>query len=167
MDKASAHGAGDCRLESCRGHGAFTSARSVMSWPLTRCRRGATSPRASLGARGVATRWQQTSAQRDCPKSAPAHHGGDSVTAAGLMSVRCPLPPVTGRPRGPMGKASAHGAGDCRFESCWGHWFCMVPLIWITWHSHKDCFPASSARGSPVSCGLGARRALRADTICY
>ena len=25
------------------------------------------------------------------------------------------------RPRGPMDKASAHGAGDCRFESCRGH----------------------------------------------
>ena len=27
------------------------------------------------------------------------------------------------RPRGPMDKASAYGAGDCRFESCRGH--CM------------------------------------------
>ena len=28
-------------------------------------------------------------------------------------------------PRGPMDKASAYGAGDCRFESCRGHfWFC-------------------------------------------
>ena len=26
------------------------------------------------------------------------------------------------RPRGPMDKASAYGAGDCRFESCRGHW---------------------------------------------
>ena len=25
------------------------------------------------------------------------------------------------RPRGPMDKASAYGAGDCRFESCRGH----------------------------------------------
>ena len=25
------------------------------------------------------------------------------------------------RPRGPMDKASAHGAGDCRFESCQDH----------------------------------------------
>ena len=30
------------------------------------------------------------------------------------------LRPVT-RPRGPMDKASAYGAGDCRFESCRGH----------------------------------------------
>ena len=27
------------------------------------------------------------------------------------------------RPRGPMDKASAYGAGDCRFESCRGHIF--------------------------------------------
>ena len=27
------------------------------------------------------------------------------------------------RPRGPMDKASAYGAGDCRFESCRGHFF--------------------------------------------
>ena len=27
----------------------------------------------------------------------------------------------TQRPRGPMDKASAYGAGDCRFESCRGH----------------------------------------------
>ena len=26
------------------------------------------------------------------------------------------------RPRGPMDKASAYGAGDCRFESCRGHY---------------------------------------------
>ena len=31
------------------------------------------------------------------------------------------------RPRGPMDKASAYGAGDCRFESCRGH-FLMVQL---------------------------------------
>ena len=28
------------------------------------------------------------------------------------------------RPRGPMDKASAYGAGDCRFESCRGHLCC-------------------------------------------
>ena len=28
------------------------------------------------------------------------------------------------RPRGPMDKASAYGAGDCRFESCRGHSSC-------------------------------------------
>ena len=27
-------------------------------------------------------------------------------------------------PRGPMDKASAYGAGDCRFESCRGHLCC-------------------------------------------
>ena len=28
-------------------------------------------------------------------------------------------------PRGPMDKASAYGAGDCRFESCRGHCYSM------------------------------------------
>ena len=28
---------------------------------------------------------------------------------------------INHRPRGPMDKASAYGAGDCRFESCRGH----------------------------------------------
>ena len=30
-------------------------------------------------------------------------------------------------PRGPMDKASAYGAGDCRFESCRGHFFSKSP----------------------------------------
>jgi hypothetical protein len=30
------------------------------------------------------------------------------------------------RPRGPMDKASAYGAGDCRFESCRGHFASVV-----------------------------------------
>ena len=32
------------------------------------------------------------------------------------------------RPRGPMDKASAYGAGDCRFESCRGHFICAIYL---------------------------------------
>jgi hypothetical protein len=33
-------------------------------------------------------------------------------------------------PRGPMEKASAHGAGDCRFEPCRGHFH--LSLLWRT-----------------------------------
>ena len=33
------------------------------------------------------------------------------------------------RPRGPMDKASAYGAGDCRFESCRGHLAGPAPLF--------------------------------------
>ena len=32
------------------------------------------------------------------------------------------------RPRGPMDKASAYGAGDCRLELCWGHLLCCAAL---------------------------------------
>ena len=37
--------------------------------------------------------------------------------------INPPLKSVAGkqRPRGPMDKASAYGAGDCRLESCRGH----------------------------------------------
>ena len=35
----------------------------------------------------------------------------------------------TNRPRGPMDKASAYGAGDCRFESCRGHFVMPMTVI--------------------------------------
>ena len=35
-------------------------------------------------------------------------------------------------PRGPMDKASAYGAGDCRFESCRGHFVtASLSVSWI------------------------------------
>ena len=34
------------------------------------------------------------------------------------------------RPRGPMDKASAYGAGDCRFESCRGQTVLLPPRPW-------------------------------------
>ena len=55
-------------------------------------------------------------------------------------------------PRGPMDKASAYGAGDCRFESCRGHfhiaWDCinciLVPFVFqIDFHTHCQCSIAS------------------------
>ena len=33
------------------------------------------------------------------------------------------------RPRGPMDKASAYGAGDCRFESCRGHLLMRLTVL--------------------------------------
>ena len=44
-------------------------------------------------------------------------------------------------PRGPMDKASAYGAGDCRFESCRGHLFGSVAFLTmepLTWRSHGN-----------------------------
>ena len=35
------------------------------------------------------------------------------------------------RPRGPMDKASAHGAGDCRFESGRSHCGCVVGFLFM------------------------------------
>ena len=38
-------------------------------------------------------------------------------------------------PRGPMDKASAYGAGDCRFESCRGHFVALLPCVFLGRHS--------------------------------
>ena len=40
------------------------------------------------------------------------------IIAARMIMQACTL---NHWPRGPMDKASAYGAGDCRFESCRGH----------------------------------------------
>ena len=51
------------------------------------------------------------------------------------------------RPRGPMDKASAHGAGDCRFESCRGQPHCqkthVVMFSWSAsmWFNGSSCRP--------------------------
>ena len=50
------------------------------------------------------------------------------------------------RPRGPMDKASAYGAGDCRFESCRGH-SCK-----LMWHARADLLRAAYLK---ASCGIG------------
>ena len=48
--------------------------------------------------------------------------GRTNVHAANTRRCNTPIGVANGkRPRGPMDKASAHGAGDCRFESCRGH----------------------------------------------
>ncbi len=41
-------------------------------------------------------------------------------------------------PRGPMDKASAYGAGDCRFESCRGHFLSSSPSHWLA-SSPREC----------------------------
>ena len=42
------------------------------------------------------------------------------------------------RPRGPMDKASAHGAGDCRFESYRGHFLFLTSCCGHTDTQHHD-----------------------------
>ena len=57
-------------------------------------------------------------------------HFGNAVLH--VRNATCMFAPVGGHtpiisdrwPRGPMDKASAYGAGDCRFESCRGHFSC-------------------------------------------
>ena len=47
------------------------------------------------------------------------------------------------RPRGPMDKASAYGAGDCRFECCRGHFRCNVLGASVHFCSMKAVFTIS------------------------
>jgi hypothetical protein len=49
-------------------------------------------------------------------------------------------------PRGPIDKASAYGAGDCRFESCRGHFF----KSWLTLCFLQHSFPLRGLE--PPSC---------------
>ena len=62
-------------------------------------------------------------------KLAPAQRA-DAAARRRLLTHRSPASQIITNnivskygtcPRGPMDKASAHGAGDCRFESCRGH----------------------------------------------
>ena len=70
------------------------------------------------------------------------------------------------RPRGPMDKASAYGAGDCRFESCRGH-CCVAPGQPAEWRcqarEHTSIPRVSlwvSAQNSWAWLGRGAGRTL-------
>ena len=44
------------------------------------------------------------------------------------------------RPRDSMDKASAYGAGDCKSESCWGHFLIsrVFTTLWATWYPASD-----------------------------
>ena len=101
MDKASAYGAGDCRFESYRDH----------LYPL-RDKASGKQPHAQV----------LVSAGRPSVFSVPQLVRPDQFTAqrgsrVDLTDRDSNLAEKLGRSRGPMDKASAHGAGDCRFES--------------------------------------------------
>ena len=49
-----------------------------------------------------------------------------------------------------MDKASAYGAGDCRFESCRGHFVALLPSLFLGRHSFIP--PYCSRRGECVLC---------------
>ena len=55
---------------------------------------------------------------------------------------------ISKRPRGPMDKASAYGAGDCRFESCRGHLRCAAARA-----AGNPRQPAKRHRGDSNPCG--------------
>ena len=80
---------------------------------------GALWPKAS-GQRGLgsASRWTQKKKPGDKPRSTEKVHYDGAKLSKTLMREICRL---LKWPSGPMDKASAYGAGDCRFESCRGH----------------------------------------------
>ena len=69
---------------------------------------------------------------------------------------------VIKRPRGPMDKASAHGAGDCRFESCRGHFSSQIHTVLVLWPPRRfRCGVPDVCNGSaapwPNGQGIGPR----------
>ena len=51
----------------------------------------------------------------------PANPPSQTKDRTCALRTNTPTTITSKRPRGPMDKASAHGAGNCRFESCRGH----------------------------------------------
>ena len=105
MDKASAYGAGDCRFESYRDHLCPLSDKARGKQPRTQVLVSAGGPSVF------------SVPQLVCPDQFTAQRG----SRVDLTDRDSNLAEQLGRSRGPMDKASAYGAGDCRFESCRGH----------------------------------------------
>ena len=73
----------------------------------------------------------------------------NEAPAWGCRTVRIQgLPDITW-PRGPMDKASAYGAGDCRFESCRGH--CIALPYGDGPHQNSEAGKPNQARRSSAS----------------
>ena len=69
-------------------------------------------PPPSVGPRPGTARWHPSSGLHPVAQTRAGERGpADKVSSSVQQRSAC------SRPRGPMDKASAHGAGDCRFES--------------------------------------------------
>ena len=78
------------------------------------------------GGRCVSLSDWSTRSTKSNSRCGAAHYGSSSVNRVGWSSKQ--------RPRGPMDKASAHGAGDCRFESCRGQPHCQkTHVVMFSW----------------------------------
>ena len=75
------------------------------------------------------------------------------LIAAGNIMQACTL---NHWPRGPMDKASAYGAGDCRFESCRGH-FGLPMRCWA-----RRCYYCAISQNCKMQCSSisGRRRSM-------
>ena len=140
MDKASAYGAGDCRFESCRGHMFVILVSAICMMQLI----------SRLSVHGLSYGFLNVQNLLDtkfsCAKVCDMasylfiiclykdYHCNDGcfhryvmmpcmseIVSHAIFIVNSCQHCIINRPRGPMDKASAYGAGDCRFESCRGH----------------------------------------------
>ena len=81
------------------------------------------------GGRCVSLSDWSTRSTKSNSRCGAAHYGSSSVNRVGWSSKQ--------RPRGPMDKASAHGAGDCRFESCRGQPHCQkTHVVMFSWSAY-------------------------------
>jgi hypothetical protein len=66
--------------------------------------------------------------------------------------------------RGPMDKASAYGAGDCRFESCRVHFFGKMPQCFTI----TTCpLPVAAFEQAPTNCFVRGALARSGDDECW
>ena len=137
MDKASAYGAGDCRLESYRGH--LQSSAAVRSGH--RCNKQGVLPGQPSWVLCLGEMRQKLmGGQRrvlckpSCTGPVPfdlwslARSRWQRGQKPRLLSKGALVQELLHRPRGPMDKASAYGAGDCRLESYRGHGRCQAAV---------------------------------------
>ncbi len=108
---------------------------------------------------------------RGWPADAGAGMGRGSVSGALCLKSDIAL----NRPRGPMDKASAYGAGDCRLESCRGH--CAQPRgrplagalsrprCAVLAKAPAACRPWTEYRARGASCGMRGARSKPWDRL--
>ena len=82
-----------------------------------------------------------------------------NMHAANTRRCNTPIGVANGKlPRGPMDKASAHGAGDCRFESCRGHLH-NTPACRCHLHNSPAAKPPAANTNKPTPRGFEPLRA--------
>ena len=119
-------------------------------------------------AQGANTHGASRSVRTQVPGSrrSPTRMSTISMSSRHAVSFQRPLPKLTAgcicllqhtiRPRGPTDKASAHGAGDCRFQSCRGH--AARALAGVLRRTNASAWRSALVHGAGASWGPGARQ---------